>query len=45
MYVMQLDLEVFFLYKTMYYFFFYKSAISGRRRADIAVLKRKNKLF
>ena len=38
MYFMQLDLEVFFLYKTMYcFFFFYNSAISGRRRADIDV--------
>ena len=45
MYFMQLDLEVFFLYKTMYYFFFYKSAISGRRRADIDVLKPKINSF
>ena len=46
MYFMQLDLEVFFLYKTMYYYyFFYKSAISGRRRADIDVLKPKINSF
>ena len=41
MYFMQLDLEVFFYIRQCITFFFYKSAISGRRRADIDVLKRK----
>ena len=53
MYFMQLDLEVFFIQdnetvtysRPVIFFFFYKSAISGRCRADIDVLKGKNKLF
>ena len=39
---MQFDLEVFFIQDNVLgLLFFYKSAISGRRRADIDVLKRK----
>ena len=44
MYFRQLDLEVFF-YTRQCITFLYKSAISGRRRADIDVLKRKKTLF